>query len=384
MAAQGAKYNVRNPSVKRILQEMKEFQKDDSPELTAEALEDNIFEWHFVVQGAADTEFEGGLYHGRILLPPEYPFKPPSFLMLSPNGRFETGVKVCLSISSHHPEHWQPSWSVRTALVALIAFMQTPGNGAIGSLDYSKEERKELARKSRTQPPLFGNAERQALTNAAHARMLEREAAVAAKAPQPDAAAAAPTEAAAAVGTDPAQAPGAAAAPGPAAATAVGPAAVDAAAESGPAAAAVTSAPAWSEQPQPQPQSRGLASPDSGVQAMAAIRQRRVAATFAAAAAVACAPAAPAAQPAAGAFDRQTDSRPAMRPAAQQSAAPALVLTAGGHAVQQRQQAAVAPSWEEMCLTVLAAAIVMAIAALLIRKVVGFSGYEATSQSSFM
>jgi hypothetical protein len=43
-------------------------------------------------------------------------------------------LQVCLSISSHHPEHWQPSWSLRTALVALIAFMQTPGNGAIGSL----------------------------------------------------------------------------------------------------------------------------------------------------------------------------------------------------------------------------------------------------------
>ena len=42
--------------------------------------------------------------------------------------------QVCLSISSHHPEHWQPSWSVRTALTALIAFMPTPGNGAIGSL----------------------------------------------------------------------------------------------------------------------------------------------------------------------------------------------------------------------------------------------------------
>ena len=77
---------------------------------------------------------QGGIYHGRILLPPEYPFKPPSFLLLSPNGRFETSTKICLSISSHHPEHWQPSWSVRTALTALIAFFPTPGNGAIGSL----------------------------------------------------------------------------------------------------------------------------------------------------------------------------------------------------------------------------------------------------------
>jgi hypothetical protein len=28
-----------------------------------------------------------------------------------PNGRFETQTKICLSISQHHPEHWQPSWS---------------------------------------------------------------------------------------------------------------------------------------------------------------------------------------------------------------------------------------------------------------------------------
>ena len=77
---------------------------------------------------------QGGIYHGRILLPPEYPFKPPSFMLLTPNGRFETSTKICLSISSHHPEHWQPSWSVRTALTALIAFFPTAGNGAIGSL----------------------------------------------------------------------------------------------------------------------------------------------------------------------------------------------------------------------------------------------------------
>lgn len=83
---------------------------------------------------AAPRNHQGGIYHGRILLPAEYPFKPPSFMMLTPNGRFQTGVKICLSISSHHPEHWQPSWSVRTALTALIAFMPTPGQGALGSI----------------------------------------------------------------------------------------------------------------------------------------------------------------------------------------------------------------------------------------------------------
>ncbi|RZF38837.1 hypothetical protein LSTR_LSTR013778, partial [Laodelphax striatellus] len=69
-------------------------------------------------------------------------------LVTQPNGRFQTQKKICLSISGHHPETWQPSWSIRTALLALIAFMPTPGNGTIGSLDYTPHERKQLARKS--------------------------------------------------------------------------------------------------------------------------------------------------------------------------------------------------------------------------------------------
>jgi ubiquitin-conjugating enzyme E2 J1 len=110
------------------------------------------------------------------VLPPEYPFKPPTFAFLTarrarapqaptrrcprpfsaplphaaprhahatpqPNGRFEVNTKICLSISTHHPEHWQPSWSLRTALVALTAFFPTKGDGAIGALDYTPEAR---------------------------------------------------------------------------------------------------------------------------------------------------------------------------------------------------------------------------------------------------
>lgn len=33
--------------------------------------------------------------------------------LFQPNGRFEVGKKICLSISGHHPETWQPSWSSR-------------------------------------------------------------------------------------------------------------------------------------------------------------------------------------------------------------------------------------------------------------------------------
>ncbi|KAL8157931.1 ubiquitin-conjugating enzyme E2 32-like [Apium graveolens] len=168
------KYNRKNPSVKRILQELKEMQSNPSDDFMSLPLEENIFEWQFAIRGPSETEFEGGIYHGRIQLPSEYPFKPPSFMLLTPNGRFETQTKICLSISNHHPEHWQPSWSVRTALTALIAFMPTNPSGALGSLDYKKEERRVLAVKSREAAPNFGNPERQKLIDEIHDYMLSK------------------------------------------------------------------------------------------------------------------------------------------------------------------------------------------------------------------
>eukprot|EP00798_Chlamydomonas_sp_ICE-L_P017773 gene17773-24147_t len=145
-------YNARNPAVKRIMQEIREMNAQQSTEFIAEAM--------------------------------EYPFKPPAFMMLSPSGRFETNMKICLSISSHHPEHWQPSWSVRTALMALIAFMPSPAGGALGALDFSKEERQKMAARAMAEPPKFGSAERQRLIDDMHNRMLNMAQEPAEKAPQ--------------------------------------------------------------------------------------------------------------------------------------------------------------------------------------------------------
>lgn len=141
------KYNTKSPAVKRLMREACEL-KEPTDEYSAYPVEDNLFEWHFTVCGPSATEFEGGVYHGRISMPPDYPMKPPNIILLTPNGRFEVNKKICLSISGHHPETWQPSWSIRTALLALIAFMPSPGNGTIGALDYTQEERQQMARKS--------------------------------------------------------------------------------------------------------------------------------------------------------------------------------------------------------------------------------------------
>uniref|UniRef100_A0A1I8GCM1 UBIQUITIN_CONJUGAT_2 domain-containing protein n=1 Tax=Macrostomum lignano TaxID=282301 RepID=A0A1I8GCM1_9PLAT len=141
-------HNSRNPAVKRLMREAKDLAAPTEL-YYAQPLEDNLFEWHFTIRGPVDSDFEGGVYHGRVLIPGDYPMKPPNIILLTPNGRFEINKKICLSISGYHPETWRPAWSIRTALLALVGFMPTHGLGAIGALEYPPEERRRLARQSR-------------------------------------------------------------------------------------------------------------------------------------------------------------------------------------------------------------------------------------------
>jgi ubiquitin-conjugating enzyme E2 J1 len=138
----------KSASLRRIQADVRELALDPSDRYHAAPLEHDMLEWHFTICGANDTDFAGGVYHGRILLPPDYPFKPPHIIFLTPTGRFETHTKICLSFSAFHPELWQPAWGIRLILEALISFLPTPADGALGALDWSSSERQKLAKQS--------------------------------------------------------------------------------------------------------------------------------------------------------------------------------------------------------------------------------------------
>lgn len=78
--------------------------KDPTPMYFAQPLEENLFEWHFTILGPSGTDFEGGLYHGRIILPTEYPMKPPSIILLTVSqGQADVVVHVEYLPFSLHP-----------------------------------------------------------------------------------------------------------------------------------------------------------------------------------------------------------------------------------------------------------------------------------------
>ncbi|KAK6066847.1 ubiquitin-conjugating enzyme [Seiridium cupressi] len=144
-----SKFNSKSPTIRRIMKEASELSNSPSPDYTATPLESDLFEWHFTLRGPPNSPFAEGIYHGRIVLPPTYPLRPPSFRFTTPSGRFEANREICLSISGHHEETWQPAWGVRTAIVALRSFMETDASGQIGGLNTNESVRRKLATESK-------------------------------------------------------------------------------------------------------------------------------------------------------------------------------------------------------------------------------------------
>ncbi|OQR81153.1 ubiquitin-conjugating enzyme E2 [Achlya hypogyna] len=126
----------------RLRKEYVLLKKKPVENIEAVPLESNILEWHYVIRGVG--VYEGGLYHGKLKFPPEYPMKPPSVYMSTPSGRFEPNVRLCLSMSDFHPETWNPMWSVGSILTGLFSFMNED-TVTTGSIETTDEEKQRLA-----------------------------------------------------------------------------------------------------------------------------------------------------------------------------------------------------------------------------------------------
>lgn len=131
----------------RLKQDYVRMKRDPVPYIVAEPLGSNILEWHYVVRGPENSLYEGGYYHGKLVFPADFPFKPPSIYMLTPNGRFAINRRLCLSMSDFHPDTWNPAWTVSTILTGLLSFM-LESTRTFGSIDTNDIAKRQLASQS--------------------------------------------------------------------------------------------------------------------------------------------------------------------------------------------------------------------------------------------
>lgn len=97
--------------------------------------------WYFLLNGTCDTPYEGGLYLGTFLFPPDFPYGPPEIQMISPSGRFLTRRPICLTMSSFHKESWNPSWTIEKLTIGLLSFMNSTeyGSGCLETTSLSQK-----------------------------------------------------------------------------------------------------------------------------------------------------------------------------------------------------------------------------------------------------
>lgn len=137
--------------LKRLNKEISMYQKENFsfPNLILRPKENDLLTWFFIVHDLQETPFEGGIYFGKILLDEQYPLKPPNFIFITPNGRFETNKKICTTFSAYHQETYTSTWNIMSMMEGMISFMtdKNPDKG-IGSLETTDEEKCRLAKNS--------------------------------------------------------------------------------------------------------------------------------------------------------------------------------------------------------------------------------------------
>ena len=86
----------------------------------------DIKHWKGYIEGPDDTPYKGGLFQIDIVLPAEYPYKPPKMKFETkiwhPNISSQTGA-ICLDILK---DEWSPALTIRTALLSLQALLCVP------------------------------------------------------------------------------------------------------------------------------------------------------------------------------------------------------------------------------------------------------------------
>lgn len=138
---------------KRLNKEIQLYQKDNFsfPNLLLKP-SDSLDTWYFIIHGLKNTDFDNGIYMGKVLLPLKYPFKAPDFQFLTESGRFEINKKICTSFTGFHNELYSPSWNIQSMCTGLVSFMTDDENAkdtkGIGGIQSSKQERQKIAIKS--------------------------------------------------------------------------------------------------------------------------------------------------------------------------------------------------------------------------------------------
>ena len=110
----------------RIKKEYQDLQKEKNSNVQVKLVNNDFRHWKGRIKGPIDTCYQGGIFDVDIIIPNDYPFKPPKMKfdtkIWHPNISSVTGA-ICLDILKNE---WTPALTIRTAQISLQALMCEP------------------------------------------------------------------------------------------------------------------------------------------------------------------------------------------------------------------------------------------------------------------
>ena len=115
-----------DPLHNRIKKEYQDIIKEKNSNVQVKLVSNDYRHWKGRIKGPIDTCYQGGIFDVDIIIPDDYPFKPPKMKfdtkIWHPNISSVTGA-ICLDILKND---WTPALTIRTALISLQALMCEP------------------------------------------------------------------------------------------------------------------------------------------------------------------------------------------------------------------------------------------------------------------
>jgi ubiquitin-conjugating enzyme E2 D len=113
-------------SAKRIVKELKEFEKDPPIGCSGGLVnKKDIYKWHATIIGPSDSPYSGGIFKLSIDIPNNYPFKPPKIKFITPimHPNINSSGSICLDILY---KNWSPVLTVSKMLLSISSLLTDP------------------------------------------------------------------------------------------------------------------------------------------------------------------------------------------------------------------------------------------------------------------
>ncbi|KAJ3281461.1 hypothetical protein HK104_011456 [Borealophlyctis nickersoniae] len=127
-----------DPVSRRLLKELRDFQRDPSPQIShlAPVSDDDLFTWRAVIVGPSESPYEGGKFELDIELPKTYPIHPPSIKFVTkichPNVHLKVQFLILVGLATGEicldllKSAWSPAWTLQSACTAIILLLTSP------------------------------------------------------------------------------------------------------------------------------------------------------------------------------------------------------------------------------------------------------------------